>query len=82
MSMVAAISTAMSEVILRLLEQPVKNHGDKQHRKNLCERNAKHLTDDTGTGSIIIQSRAASQCSGNMENMIRHLVRSESEVSE
>ena len=33
MSMAAAISTAMSEVISKLLEQPAKNCRDKQHRK-------------------------------------------------
>ena len=32
-NMVAAMSTAMSEVISKLLEQPTKNHGEKQHRK-------------------------------------------------
>ena len=53
-SMVAAISTAMSEVISKSLEQPAKNRGDKQRRKDLHEREAKHLTDDTGTGSIIM----------------------------
>ena len=73
---------SMTEVISKLLEQPVKTHGNKQHRKNLCDRGAKTLTDDTGTGSIIMQSRAASQCSGSTENVICHLVRSDSEGSE
>ena len=72
----------ISQLIIRLLEQPVKTHRDKQHRKNLHDREAKHLIDDTGMGSIIMQSRATSQCSENMENVIHHLVRSDSEVSE
>ena len=80
--MVAAMSTAMSEVISKLLEQPTKNHGEKQHRKNLHEREAKHLTDDTGAGSVIMQSRAASHLSRNTDNMICHLVRSDSEASD
>ena len=81
-SMTQAMSTAMSEVISKLLEQPAKTCRNKQRRKNLCEREAKHLADDTGTGSIIKQSRPASQCSRNTENVICHLVRSDSEVSE
>ena len=52
--MLASISTAMSEVISKLLEQPVKNHGDRQCRKSLCKREGKHLADNTGTGSIIM----------------------------
>ena len=81
-NMAAAMSAAMSEIILKLFEQPTKNHGEKQHRKNLHERKAKHLTDDTRAGSVIMQSRAASHQSGNTENVIHHLVRSDSEVSD
>ena len=44
----------ISEVISKLLEQPTKNRGEKQCRKNLCEKEAKHLTDDTGMGSAIV----------------------------
>ena len=53
-NMVTALSAAMSEVISKLLEQPMKNCGEKQHRKNLHEREAKHLTDDTRAGSVIM----------------------------
>ena len=65
----------------RLLEKPAKKHGDKQRRKNLHDREEKHLTDNTRTGSVIMQSKAASQCSGNTENVICYLVRSDSEAS-
>ena len=81
-AMSAAISAAMSEVISKLLEQPTKNCGEKQHRKNLRKKEAKHLTDNIRAGSVIIQSRAASHLSGNTENVIRHLVRSDSEASD
>ena len=60
-NMVTAMSAAMSEVISKLLEQPMKDCGEKQCRKNLCEKEAKHLTDDTRTSSAIMRSRAASQ---------------------
>ena len=80
--MAAAISAAMSEVILKLLERPTKNRGEKQHRKNLREKEAKHLTDDTGTGSAIMRSRTTSHQSGNTDNVIHQLVRSDSESSE
>ena len=53
-NMAAALSAAMSKVITKLLEQPMKNCGEKQRRKNLCEKEAKHLTDDTGPRSIIM----------------------------
>ena len=33
----------ISGVILKLLEEPVKNHGEKQCRKNLHKKEAKHL---------------------------------------
>ena len=52
--MAAAMSAAMSEVISKLLEKPMRNHGEKQCRKNLRKKEAKHLTDDTGTGSTIV----------------------------
>ena len=80
--MATAMSAAMSEVISKLLEEPMRNHGEKQRRKDLCGKEAKHLTDDTGAGSIIIQSRAASHMSGNTDNGICHLVGSDSEVSD
>ena len=53
-NMATAMSAAMSEVISKLLEQPMKDCGEKQRGKNLCEKEAKHLTDDTGTGSAIV----------------------------
>ena len=81
-AMSTAMSVAMSQVISKLLEQPVKTRGNKKCRKSLHDRDAKHLTDNTGTGSIIMQSRAASQHSGNMENVICNLMRSDSEASE
>ena len=80
--MAAAMSAAMSQVILKLLERPMRNRGEKQCRKNLCEKEAKHLTDNTRTGSTIVQSRATSHQSGNTDNVIRQLVRSDSESSE
>ena len=76
------MTEVMTEVISKLLEQPAKTHGNKKCKKNLHDREAKHLTHDTGMGSVIMQSRATSQCSGNIENVIHHLVRSGSEVSE
>ena len=78
----AVMSAAMSEVILKLIERPTTNCGEKQHRKNLCEKEAKHLTDNTGAGSLIMQSRGTSHLSGNTENVIHHLVRSDSEASD
>ena len=72
----------ISEVILKLLEEPMKNHGEKQRRKNLRKKEAKHLIDDTGTGNVIMQSRAASHQSGNTDNVIHQLMRSDSESSE
>ena len=53
-NMVAVMSAGMSEVISKLLEQPTKNHGEKQHRKNLHKKEAKHLTDNTKAGSVIM----------------------------
>ena len=81
-NMATAMSATMSEVISKLLEQPMKDRGEKQHRKNPRKKEAKHLTDDTGTGSTIMRSRAASHQSGNTESVIRQLVRSDSESSE
>ena len=81
-AMSAAMSTAMSEVILKLFEQPTKDCGEKQRRKNLHEKEVKHLTDDTGAGSAIMQSRTTSHQSGNTDNVIHQLVRSDSESSE
>ena len=72
----------ISEVISKLPEEPVKNHGEKQCRKNLRKKEAKHLTDDTGTGNTIMRSRATSHQSGNTNNVIHQLVRSDSESSE
>ena len=76
------LHTGSSQLILRLLEKPPKKCGDKQHRKNLCEKEAKHLTDDTRTGSVIMRSRATSHQSGNTEKVICQLMRSDSEASE
>ena len=80
--LILELQKTMNEVILKLLEGPTKNRGEKQRRKNLREKEAKHLTDDTGTGSAIVQSRTASHQSGNTDNVIRQLVRSDSESSE
>ena len=55
----------MNEAILKFLERPTRNCGEKQHRKNLCKKEAKHLADDTGTGNAAMRSRAASDQSGN-----------------
>ena len=74
--------TGLSKLISSLLEEPTKKHRDKQHRKNLHEKEAKHLTDNTGMGSAIMQSRAASHQSGNTDNVICQLVQSDSESSE
>ena len=49
-----AMSATMSEVISKLLEKPTKGRREKQRRKNLHEKEAKHLTDNTGTGSVIM----------------------------
>ena len=76
------MTTAMSEVISKLLEQPTKDCGEKQRRKNLREKEVKHLTDDTGTGSTIMRSRTTSHQSGKTDNVIHQLVRSDSESSE
>ena len=43
---------------------------------------AKHLTDDTEAGNVVMQSRAASHQSGNTDNVTHQLVRSDSESSE
>ena len=53
-AMSAVTSAAMSEVISKLCEQPMKNRREKQCRKNLHEKEAKHLTDDTRAGSVIM----------------------------
>ena len=76
------LHTGFSQLISRLLEKPAKKCGDKQCRKNLCEKEAKHLTDDTRTGSVIMRNRPTSHQSGNTENMIHQLVRSDLEASE
>ena len=80
--LILGLQKTMNEVILKLLEGPMKNHGEKQCRKNLHEKEAKHLTDDTGTGNVVMQSRATSHQSGNTEKVIHQLVRSDSESSE
>ena len=72
----------MNEVILKLLERPMRNREEKQCRKNLRKKEAKHFTDDTGTGNAIMRSRATSHQSGNTDNVIHQLVRSDSESSE
>ena len=46
--------TGLSKLISSLLEEPAKKCRDKQHRKNLREKEAKHLTDDTRMGSTIM----------------------------
>ena len=76
------LQKTINEVIIKFIERPMRNHGGKQHRKNLCKKEAKHLTDDTGIGSAIMRSRAASHQSGNTDNVIHQLVRSDSESSE
>ena len=76
------LQKTMNEVIMKFLERPMRNRGEKQRRKNLCEKEAKQLTDDTGTGSAIMRSRTASHQSGNTDNVIHQLVRSDSESSE
>ena len=48
------LHTGFSQLISRLLEKPAKKSGDKQCRKNLHEKEAKHLTDDIRTGSVIM----------------------------
>ena len=48
------LQKTISEVITKLLEEPTKNRGEKQCRKNLREKEAKHLIDDTGAGGIIM----------------------------
>ena len=60
----------------------MRNRGEKQRRKNLCEKEAKHLIDDTETGNVVMRSRATSHQSGNTDNVIHQLVRSDSESSE
>ena len=76
------LQKTISEVISKLLEEPTKNCREKQCRKNLREKEAKHLTDDTRMGSAIVQSRATSHQSGNTDNVIHQLMRSHSESSE
>ena len=76
------LQKTMNEVILKLLERPTRNRGERQRRKNLREKEAKHLTDDTEAGNIVMRSRAASHQSGNTDNVIHQLVRSDSESSE
>ena len=76
------LQKTMNEVILKFLERPMRNRGEKQRRKNPCEKEAKHLADDTGTGNAVMRSRAASHQSGNTDNVIHQLVRSDSESSE
>ena len=76
------LQKTMNEVILKLLERPMRNCGEKQRRKNIHEKEAKHLTDDTEAGNVVMRSRAASHQSGNTDNVIHQLVRSDSESSE
>ena len=47
-----------------------------------AKKEAKHLIDDTGTGNAVMRSRATSHQSGNTDNVIHQLVRSDSESSE
>ena len=75
------LHTGFSQLISRRLEKPTKTCRKEQHRKYLCDKEAKNLTDDTGTGSVIMQSRATSHQSRNTENVIHYLVRSDSEAS-
>ena len=49
-----SMAEVMSQVISKLLEQPAKACMNEQHRKSLHDKEAKHLRDDTGTGSIIM----------------------------
>ena len=63
-------------MISKLFKQPVKKCGDKWHRKDLFDREEKHLTEDLGTGGVIMWSKAASQHSKNTENVLCHLVQS------
>ena len=76
------LQKTMNEVIVKFLERPMRNHGEKQRRRKLREKEAKHLTDDTGAGNVVMRSRAASHQSGNTDNVIHQLVRSDSESSE
>ena len=80
--LILKLQKTMNEVILKFLERPTRNRGEKQRRKNLREKEAKHLVDDTGTGNAVMRSRAASHQSGNTDNVIHQLVRSDSESSE
>ena len=60
----------------------MRNHGEKQCRKKLRKKEAKHLTDNTGAGNVVMRSRATSHQSGNTDNLIHQLMRSDSESSE
>ena len=66
--LILKLQKTMNEVILKFLERPTRNRGEKQRSKNLCEKEAKHLADDTGTGNAVMRSRAASHQSGNTDN--------------
>ena len=48
------LQKTIKEVILKLLERPTRNRGEKQRRKNLREKEAKHLIDDTETGNVVM----------------------------
>ena len=48
------LQKTMNEAISKLLEEPTKNRGEKQRRKNLREKEAKHLTDNTGAGNAVM----------------------------
>ena len=50
------LQKTISKVISKLLDEPTKNCGEKQCRKSLHKKEAKHLTDDTGTGNAIMQA--------------------------
>ena len=62
------LQKTMNEVILKLLERPTRNRGQKQRRKNLREKEAKHLTEDTEAGNIVMRNRAASRFTPEWEH--------------
>ena len=52
--LILGLQKMMNEVILKLLERHTRNSGEKKCRKNIREKETKHLIDDTGTGSAIM----------------------------
>ena len=52
--LILKLQKTMNKVILKLLERPTRNCGEKQGRKNLRKKEAKHLTDDTRTGNTVM----------------------------